>query len=147
MTACDQIVTVTVGRQLFGLPIARVQDVFKLHRITPVPLAAEHVAGIVNLRGRLITVIDLRRRLAMAGNNADAGMAVGIEYGGESYGLMVDAVGDVVSLDGTSAEPVPVNLDARLKDVASAVHRLPAGLLVMLDVERLLDLKASEWAA
>jgi purine-binding chemotaxis protein CheW len=74
-------------------------------------------------------------------------MAVGIESGGESYGLVIDAVGEVMKLGIETAEPVPVNLDERLKRVASGVHRLDDGLLVVLDVDRLLDLKPSELAA
>jgi purine-binding chemotaxis protein CheW len=74
-------------------------------------------------------------------------MAVGIESDGESYGLMVDAVGEVLKLGAETAEPVPVNLDERLKRAASGVHRLDGGLLVVLDVERLFDLKPSELAA
>ena len=74
-------------------------------------------------------------------------MAVGIESDGESYGLAIDAVAEVLTLDVETAEPVPVNLDDRLRRVASGVHRLEHGLLVVLDVDKLLDLKPSELAA
>jgi purine-binding chemotaxis protein CheW len=74
-------------------------------------------------------------------------MAVVIESEGESYGLVIDAVGEVLKLGIETAEPVPVNLDERLKRVASGVHRLDNGLLVVLDVDRLLDLKPIELAA
>jgi purine-binding chemotaxis protein CheW len=147
IAASTDYVTVTIGAQLFGLPIARVQDVFVLNQVTRVPLAPDDIAGVINLRGRIVTAIDLRRRLGVFGESSEARMAVGVESGGESYGLVIDAVGEVLSLGNETAEPVPVNLDERLKHVAACVHRLEDGLLVVLDVEKLLDLKSSELAA
>src|SRR5271165_1278397 len=88
-------VTATVGGQLFGLPIGRVQDVFVLDRMTRVPLAAPEIAGVLNLRGRIVTAIDMRRRLGLIERNeARKRMAIGIECNGESYGLMIDAIGE-----------------------------------------------------
>lgn len=142
-----EYVTVTIGAQQFGLSIARVQDVFVLSRMTPVPLAPDDIAGVINLRGRIVTAIDLRKRLGLPTGANRAQMAVGIESEGESYGLVIDSVGEVLKLGVETAEPVPVNLDARLKRVASSVHRLDSGLLVILDVDRLLDLKMTELAA
>ena len=142
-----EYVSVTVGEQLFGLPIARVQDVFVLQNLTRVPLAGDDIAGIVNLRGRIVTAIDVRMRLGLARAPQPASMAVGIDCAGESYGLVVDGVGEVLRLGEESAEPVPVNLDHRLKLVASGIHRLEQELLVVLDVDRLLDLNVVELAA
>ena len=143
----SEFVTVNVDGQAFGLPIERVQDVFMLHQMTRVPLAPDDIAGIIYLRGRIVTAIDLRRRLGMPDSGRKPSMAVGIECAGESYGLVIDAVGEVLKLGVETAEPVPVNLDDRLKCVASGVHRLEAGLLVVLDVDQLLDLKVTEIAA
>lgn len=145
--ASAEYVTITIGAQLFGLPIARVQDVFVLSQMTHVPLAPDDIAGVINLRGRIVTAIDLRRRLGVSGDSGRAQMAAGIESEGESYGLVIDAVGEVLKLGADTIEPVPVNLDERLKRVASGVHRLDDRLLVVLDVDRLLDLKTSELAA
>lgn len=143
-----EYVTVTIGDQSFGLPIARVRDVFVLGQMTRVPLASDDIAGVINLRGRIVTTIDMRRLLGLPGSDsAAASMAVGIDCNGESYGLAIDAVGEVLKLGSDTAEPVPVNLDDRLKRVASGVHRLEADLLVILDVDRLLDLKPAEIAA
>lgn len=142
-----EYVTVIIGSQLFGLPIGRVRDVFVLSQMTRVPLASDDIAGVINLRGRIVTAIDLRQRLGVSGAAGRAQMAVGIECDGESYGLVIDAVGEVMRLGIDTAEPVPVNLDDRLKLVASGVHRLEDGLLVVLDVDRLLDLKPFELAA
>ena len=135
-----EYVTATVGGQLFGLPIARVQDVFVLDRLTRVPLAAPEIAGVLNLRGRIVTAIDMRRRLGLAPpGEVRKRMAIGIEYKGESYGLLIDAIGEVLNLPTTGREGNPVNLEPGLARVSAGVHRLEDRLLVVLDVDRVLD--------
>jgi purine-binding chemotaxis protein CheW len=141
-------VTATVGGQLFGLPIGRVQDVFVLDRLTRVPLAAPEIAGVLNLRGRIVTAIDMRRRLALAPvGESRKRMAIGIEYKGESYGLLIDAIGEVLNLPSSGREDNPVNLEARLARVSAGVHRLEDRLLVVLDVDRVLDVGQQAEAA
>jgi len=143
-----EYVTVTIGGQLFGLPIGQVQDVFIPGRLTPVPLAPQDIAGVLNLRGRIVTAIDMRSRLGMPKLEGDQeAMAVGIDCDGESYGLVIDSVGEVLKLDDDSREPVPANLDGRLARVAACVHRLDEQLLVILNVQRLLDMKSGALAA
>jgi purine-binding chemotaxis protein CheW len=143
-----EYVTATVGGQLFGLPISRVQDVFVPDRLTRVPLAPPEIAGLLNLRGRIVTAIDLRRRLgleALAG--AAPRMAVGVEYKGESYGLLIDVIGEVLKLPISEREDNPVNLDPGLARVSAGVHRLDGKLLVILDVDRVLDIAPRSEAA
>jgi purine-binding chemotaxis protein CheW len=143
-----EYVTATVGGQLFGLPIARVQDVFVLDRLTRVPLAAAEIAGVLNLRGRIVTAIDMRRRLGLAPpGEVRKRMAIGIEYKGESYGLLIDAIGEVLNLPSSGRESNPVNLEARLARVSAGVHRLEDRLLVVLDVDRVLDVGQQAEAA
>ena len=141
-------VTATVGDQLFGLPIGRVQDVFVLDRMTRVPLAAPEIAGVLNLRGRIVTAIDLRRRLGLAALvEFGRRMAIGIECKDEFYGLLIDAIGEVLSLPAAGREDNPVNIDARLARVSAGVHRLEERLLVVLDVDRVLDFGTQAMAA
>jgi len=143
-----EYVTATVGDQLFGLPISRVQDVFKPQGLTRVPMAATEVAGLLNLRGRIVTVIDMRSRLEFDDKRrSSASMAVGIEYKGESFGLLIEDIGEVLKLPAASREDNPVNLDPRLARVSAGVHRLDGRLLVVLDVERLLDVGPKAQAA
>ena len=115
-----EYVTVTIGGQLFGLPISRVQDVFMPDRLTRVPLAPPEIAGVLNLRGRIVTAIDMRARLGLAARaDGKPVMAVGIELKGESYGLLVDAVGEVMKLAETApARPIRSISIARLARVA-----------------------------
>jgi purine-binding chemotaxis protein CheW len=134
-----EYVTVILEDQMFGLPIGRVQDVFMPESLTRVPLAPPEIAGVLNLRGRIVTAVDLRCRLGLPPRAPDVRpMAVGIEWRGESYGLLVDAVGEVMKLADSGREPNPVNLDPKFAEISMGVHRLEAQLLVVLDVERAL---------
>jgi purine-binding chemotaxis protein CheW len=138
-------VSFTTAGQLFGLPIECVRDVFTLSKITPVPLAGDEVAGVLNLRGRIVTVIDLASRLGLDVVSTGAGpeMVIGIERGSESFGVLVDRVGEVLGLSDDDREPMPINLDHTLNAVATGVFRLDEKLLVALDADRTLDLTSS----
>jgi purine-binding chemotaxis protein CheW len=143
-----EYVTVTIGDHMFGLPIFRVQDVFVPVGLTRVPLAPPEVAGILNLRGRVVTAIDMRSRLDFGEREPGTPvMAIGIELKGESYGLLVDAVGEVMQLHNSACEPKPTNLDPRLSRVAAGIYRLEGQLMVVLDVDRVLDIRNGAVAA
>ncbi|WP_306029068.1 chemotaxis protein CheW [Stappia sp. MMSF_3263] len=140
-----QYVTVIIGGQLFGLPISQVHDVFVPESLTRVPLAAPEVAGVLNLRGRIVTAIDMRKRLHLPNRDKNAQvMAVGIEHKGESYGLVIDQVGEVLRLSGDSMEANPSNLDKRWAEISGGVHRLDGKLMIILDVARLFGAMVSE---
>lgn len=144
----NEYVTAKVGGQLFGLPILRVQDVFSPQRVTRVPLSPPEIAGVLNLRGRIVTLIDMRRRLGLEDRAEGAEvMAIGVEMRGESYGLLVDEVDEVLKLDERSREPNPVNLDARLARASTGIHRLDGKLLLIIDIDRVLDIAAAAVAA
>jgi purine-binding chemotaxis protein CheW len=136
-----EYVTAMIGGQLFGLPISRVQDVFMPERLTRVPLSPREIAGVLNLRGRIVTVVDMRARLGLPKNEeGKPPMAVGVELRGESYGLLIDQIGEVLRLPGNGREDNPVNLDPRLAKLAGGVHRLEGQLMVILDVDRVLEI-------
>ena len=143
-----EYVTAVIGGQLFGLPISRVQDVFMPERLTRVPLSSQEIAGVLNLRGRIVTVVDMRARLGLP--RAEQGqppMAVGVDLRGESYGLLIDTIGEVLRLPEASREDNPVNLDPRMAKLAGGVHRLDGQLMVVLDVDRVLELAPEMKAA
>ena len=143
-----EYVTAMIGGQLFGLPIVRVQDVFIPERLTRVPLAPPEIAGVLNLRGRIVTLIDLRRRFGLGQrDDGEPVMAIGVESRAESYGLLIDSVGDVLKLDDDAREPNPINLDPRLARVSTGIHRLEGQLLMVVDVERVLDIGGNALAA
>ena len=146
--ATEEFVTVRIADQLFGLPIEQVQDVFMPDAITEVPLAAPEVAGVLNLRGRIVTAIDMRKRLNLPIREDGARrMAVGIASKGESYGIVIDKVGEVLRLPRSTLESIPANLDPRWASVAAGVQRLEGELMVILNVDRVLDIGDSTQTA
>jgi purine-binding chemotaxis protein CheW len=143
-----EYVTVMVGEQMFGLPIDRVHDVFIASALTGVPLAPREIVGLLNLRGRVVTAMCLRRRLGLSDcNNDGRNMAVGLEHQGESYGLLVDQVGEVMKLTAETHEPNPVHMDPRWVKLSRGVHRLEDKLLIILDVDAVLSLEVHPQAA
>lgn len=126
---------------MFGVPVLSVQDVIAPVRIDVVPLAPPEVAGSLNLRGRIVTAIDIRRRLGMPVREADAThMSVIVEDSGELYALQVDDVGDVLWLAVADQEPAPITLTPEWRGVCDGLYRLEGELMLVLDVERLLTL-------
>lgn len=143
-----EYVTATIGGQLFGLPIRRVQDVFLPERVTRVPLAPPEIAGVLNLRGRIVTLIDMRQRLGLPPRTDDApSMALGVELRGEFYGLLIDNVGEVLKVADEAPEPNPVNLDGRLARVSAGIHRLEGQLMIVVEIDRVLDIGVTANAA
>lgn len=144
----EEYVTVMVADQIFGLPIDRVHDVFIASSLTEVPLAPREIVGLLNLRGRVVTAMDLRRRLGLPDRSgSDREMAVGLEHQGESYGLLVDSVGEVMKLPPQTREPNPVHMDQRWVKLSRGVYRLDDKLLIILDVDAVLSFDTDARAA
>lgn len=132
--------TVEIGGQLFGLSIEEVHDVFRPEGMTWVPMSSPEIAGVLNMRGRIVTAIDMRRRLELPPRSAgEPAMAVGIESRGESYGLLIDRVGEVLRLPASGLEPNPVNLDRGWSELSAGVYRLKERLLIILDIRCVLE--------
>lgn len=139
--ASQEYVTLTVANQLCGIPVLTVRDILGPQQVTRVPLAPPEVAGSLNLRGRIVTAIDLRRRLGLVpAEQGTRPMSVVVEAVGEFYSLLVDQVGEVLALDDDAREANPPTLDPRWRSVSLGVYRLQGQLMVVLDVERVLDL-------
>lgn len=137
----QRFVTVRLGGQLFGLPIARVEDVFIPDNFSKVPLARAQIAGVLNLRGRILTAIDLSRVLDVPAVNDNNGErpALCVTHANESYGLLTDIVGEVVMIEPDGLEPNPVNLDPLWARVSLGTCRLEAELMVVLNVDALIE--------
>ncbi len=139
----EQFVTFTIGDQLFGVPVLRVQDILQTEHIASIPLAPPEVKGSINLRGRIVTVIDVRARLGLepretAGNEEQMGVTV--EQGPDLYTLLVDNIGDVINISQDLHEKTPGTLDPQWREFASGVYRLDGKLMVVLDIDRMLDI-------
>lgn len=134
-------VTMSIGGQLFGVPVLQVHDVFAPSKLAHVPMAPPEVAGVLNLRGRIVTAIDMRQRLGYEPRQPGSQvMAVVIEYQGEPYSLLVDSVGEVLSLADSAFERNPSNLDSNLRDLSEGIFRLDDKLLVVIALERVIQL-------
>lgn len=138
-------VTMFIEKQLFGIPVLTVQDVLGPQKITRIPLAPREVAGSLNLRGRIVTAIDVRLRLGLPNRSTgNKGMSVVVEQSGELYSLMVDQVGEVLSLPAAKFERNPPTLDGHWREFSMGIYRLEDKLLVVLDVGKLLDFTRNE---
>ena len=139
------LVTLTVGDQLCGVPVLAVRDILGEQVITRIPLAPPEIAGSLNLRGRIVTAIDLRRRLRLPpAAPGQPRMSVVAEQAGELYALLVDQVSEVLSLDASTFERNPPTLERSWAEFSTGIFRLDGRLLVVLDVSRLLALSGEE---
>jgi purine-binding chemotaxis protein CheW len=133
-------VTMSIGGQLFGIPVLKVQDVLGAQTITRVPLAPVEVAGSLNLRGRIVTAVDVRLRLGLPKREKEkTAMSVVVEHENELYSLLVDSVGEVLSLESRDYQRNPPTLNPRLREFSDGIYRLNDSLLVVLSVSSLLN--------
>jgi purine-binding chemotaxis protein CheW len=138
-------VTLTVADQLCGVPVLGVRDILGEHAITRIPLAPREIAGSLNLRGRIVTAIDLRERLRLPRPPDDQPrMSVVAEQGGELYALLVDQVSEVLSLKSSEFERNPPTLPQTWAQFSAGIYRLENRLLVVLDVGKLLALSEAD---
>jgi purine-binding chemotaxis protein CheW len=135
----DVFLTMIVAGQGCAVPVLLVRDVLGAQAITRIPLAPPEIAGSLNLRGRIVTAVDLRLRLGLP-PRADGArpMSVVVEQAGELYSLLVDEVGEVVPLPASGFEPNPPTLDAFWREVSRGVHRQEDRLVIALEVDRVL---------
>ncbi len=143
-----QFVTFTIGGQLCGIPVLQVRDVLAPQEITPIPLAPPAVAGSLNLRGRIVTSVDLRVRLGLpTGDVGQDRMSVVVEHHGDLYSLIIDSVGEVLELSSEKLERTPATLDASWSSFSNGIYRLDVGLLLVLDIDSVLDIGGAAAAA
>jgi purine-binding chemotaxis protein CheW len=147
-SATREFVTATIGDQRCGIAVLQVQDVLAPQRITPIPLAPAEVAGSLNLRGRIVTAIDLRVRMGLPRREEGAHtMSIVVEHRNELYSLIVDGVGEVMKVSEKTFERNPATLDPLWRTYSAGVYRLEEGLLVALDVDTLLSFQSHDEAA
>ncbi|MDX2264385.1 MAG: chemotaxis protein CheW [Hyphomicrobiales bacterium] len=132
--------TVFVGAEVFGLSVRQTQTIFRIASLTPVPLCPPEIAGLVNLRGKIVTAVSLRQRLGLpcerSFNNA---LAISIDHRGESFALIVDKVGDVLTLDAAMQIQTPPHIDPRRARFTSGIYQTGDMLIPVLDIAALFD--------
>lgn len=137
----EGFVSVRVAEQMIGVPLLMVQDVIAQVRIDRVPLAPLEVAGSLNLRGRIITAIDMRRRLGLPpGELGKARPSVIVERGGELYALQVEDVGDVLWLERAKREDLPVTLAPEWRALCDGLYRHEDASLLILNIDQTFNL-------
>ncbi len=133
-------ITFTIADQLFGIPVQQIQDVFSAQQISPMSLAPPEITGSINLRGRIVIVMDVRRRLGLPPREAEEkAMNIVVDHGEHLYSLSVDSVAEILPLVDDEMEDSPPNLDPHFRAYSIGIHHVDGGLLVVLDVDKLLD--------
>lgn len=135
----DQLLTFTLSDQLFGIPVEHVSDVLSAQEVTPMPLAPPAISGVMNLRGHIVTAIDVRHCLGQEPRaEGQSSMSIVVSQENELFSLIIDTVGDVLQLSCDSFENVPATLDPAWRSVSAGIHKLQDNLLIILDVTQLL---------
>src|SRR3990172_8900847 len=137
----NQYVSFWLDEQLLGVPVNLVQEVLNPQKIARTPRARGEIAGLLNLRGQIVTAVNLRERMKLSPLPSDRqSMNVVVRHNNESFSLLVDEVGDVININGETLQPVPHTLDAHWKYVTNGVFRLEKRLFIILNVAAVLKL-------
>jgi purine-binding chemotaxis protein CheW len=140
MSTSQQFCTFLVDGQVYGTPVARVQEVIRHAAMTQVPLAPHVVTGMINLRGQIVCAMDLRRRLQLPERAADqTPMSVVVRTNQGTVSLLVDEIGDVIEITEDALESPPETLQGVAREVVEGVYKLPDRLLLALDINRVVE--------
>ena len=143
-----QLCTFFLDGHFFGVPVQQVQEVIRYQEMTRVPMVTPVIRGLINLRGQIVTAIDLRRRLNMAERPANQlPMNVVVRTGEGAFSLLVDEIGDVIEVEEKTFERPPEMLQGMAREMICGVHKLPERLLLVLDTERAVNVDEPGGAA
>ncbi|MHC5614153.1 MAG: chemotaxis protein CheW [Nostoc sp.] len=144
----QQICTFFLKGVYFGINVLHVEEVIRPQAITRIPLAPPDICGLINLRGQIITVIDLQRRLEMSDPQTESniklvdgpqGFNIIVRFEDEVVSLLVDNVGDVLEFTQETFQPPPTTLKGKIRWMLAGVYPLPDGFLLVLDAEKILN--------
>lgn len=134
-----QVLSVYLDEQIFGIPIRKVRDVLETLQLTDVPGTSSFIAGVANLRGRIVTAIDLGARISQIETiRTRTGMNVVLESNGELFSIIVDRVGDVLTLETAKLEDIPMTLNPAWRKISQGIHQLNNSLMIVLDAEKII---------
>ncbi|HEX4785686.1 MAG TPA: chemotaxis protein CheW [Candidatus Sulfotelmatobacter sp.] len=141
MASSQQFCTFFLDGHFFGTPVPQVQEVIQNQVMTRVPLAPNVVGGMINLRGQIVSAIDLRRRLGLQDRpDGQLPMNVVVRTSDGAVSLLVDEIGDVIEVDEDTLESPPETLRGFAREVLRGVYKLSGRLLLALDIDRVVDL-------
>lgn len=139
----EQLVTMRIHNQLLGISVRETREILKEQKITRIPLVPGEIAGTLNLRGRIVTVIDIRPRLGLPARGEHGHyIFVVVEHKGELYSLIVDSVGDVLTIPSNAVQDSPPNLAQSWRGISAGVYKLEKELLVILNPKALFTFEA-----
>lgn len=139
-TTAGQYCTFWVDELFFGVAVDEVQEVIRHQPMTRVPRAHDAVSGLINLRGQIVTAVDLRVRLGLPSRDPERlPMNVIVRSRGEIVSILVDDIGDVIDVADLELQPVPSTMPVVVRDVVHGVRILPSEILLVLDADRALD--------
>lgn len=141
----NQYCTFRVGKTLFGVDVLKVQEIINFQEMTAVPLSLSVVRGLVNLRGQIVTALDLNERINLSSEDAEAKASdeqinIVLCTEGGAVSLLVDSIGDVLTVEDDVEESPPTTINARTRELVSRVCKLENELLLVLDAEKTVDL-------
>lgn len=144
MPESQQLVTFWLEDQLFGIDVRSVQEIIRRQAVTPVPLADPAVRGLINLRGQIVMVLDLKQRLRLSPSRAsqEGEMNVVVRAQSGPISFQVDRIGDVIDVDESTFEPAPTTVRASIRELLAGIHKLPDRFLHVLAVERIADFRS-----
>jgi purine-binding chemotaxis protein CheW len=131
-----QLVAFTLGEEEYGIPITLVQEIIRFTPPRPIPGSASNVEGVINLRGRIIPVVDLKRRFAISSDAEDTKIVI-VEIGETTVGVIVDEVKEVITIDTSMTEPAPSGVASASAEYIDSVAKLEGRLLVILELSQL----------
>jgi purine-binding chemotaxis protein CheW len=143
--ALDGYFSIKVAEDSFGLPVTRVQTIFRIGSVTRAPGGPADIVGLVNLRGKIVTAVSLRRRLGLTPEPGGLGsLAIGIEHQKEAFALLVDEVGDVLTLTAETAIVAPPHIARRRARFAAGYHRIGGKILPLLNIDAVFDFAGAD---
>jgi purine-binding chemotaxis protein CheW len=136
-----QFVTIRIGDQNFGILVEHVVDILFSQKINPIPLARKEILGSLNLRGRIVTSIDIRMLLQIdKAFDANNNMCIVIEYGNELFSLVVDEVGEVITVNFSDLTNNPDNLSNLWQEISLGIFLMKEELIVILDINKVMEM-------
>ena len=139
MSTEKQYCTFFIDGQLFGVEVLSVQEIMSECTVGPVPLAPRTVAGLVNHRGQIVTAIDMRQRLEVSGSSAQSSRMLVVRSKNETFGLLVDKIGDVLSVNSRDFEEAPENVNENAKELVEGAYKLADRLLLPLRLDKITE--------
>jgi purine-binding chemotaxis protein CheW len=140
----NQLCGFKIGDGHYAVSVLEVQEVIKPQLLTPVPLAPKYIKGLINLRGQIVTAISLRTLFGLEEIDREDYMNIIVRSGDSLYSLVVDEILDVIDVEKETYEPTPETLEDKIKRFIGGVHKLEKKLLILLDLEKVLNVERSE---